>query len=196
MSHLIKQTVRDSINKTVQITCLLTCLLVASCDQQGARMSEAAEKCAKAVHVGALEVADELCTLALGESSGNDLKPALRSERLYRLGTIKRALAKYPEARDLMLQSLAIEENSQEASNPALGERLLELSLIMAGLDRWQEGATYLDRILPVAGQLDEQQQKSLARILGHYAGRLEKLQQAELAARFRDAQTTLQERW
>jgi hypothetical protein len=105
-------------NKRILPACLLTWLLIA-CDGRGARMSEAAEKCAEAVHVGALEVAEELGGIALGDDDGANLEPELRSERLYRLGNIKRALAKYPEARELMMQSLAIEETRGDSGGTA-----------------------------------------------------------------------------
>jgi tetratricopeptide (TPR) repeat protein len=180
-------------SKRILITCLLACLLVA-CDRQAARMDEAAEKCAEAVKVGALLVAEKQCTMALGENKGADLRPELRSERLYRLGNIMRAQAKYLQAQELIMQSLAIEEAQETTDYSMLARRLLEMSLIKAGLGQWQEGAGYLERLLPHTAQLDEQERSSMASILKHYAGRLENLQQAELAARFRDAYASLQQ--
>lgn len=181
-------------NKKVLIVCLLTALS-AACDRQGALMDEAAEKCAKAVTVGSIKVAEDQCTIALGENNGADLKPEIRSERLYRLGNIMRVQAKYPEAQELMLQSLTIEETLSGPDSPAIGTRLLEMSLIHAGQGQWVEGAAYLERVLPLAVQLGEEQQQSLTNTLKHYAGRLEMMQQTDLAARFRDAHVDLQER-
>jgi tetratricopeptide (TPR) repeat protein len=180
-------------NKKILIVCLLTALS-AGCDRQGARMDEAAEMCAEAVTVGALQFAEEQCSIALGENNGADLKPEIRSERLYRLGRIKRTQAKHPEARELMSQSLAIEETLSGPDSPATGTRLLELALIAAGQKQWEEGVGYLERILPLTTQLNDRDQATLARVLRLYAGKLENMQQAEQAARFRDAHAALQE--
>lgn len=180
-------------NKKVLLATQLVLLLVA-CDRQAARMDKAAENCEEAMRIGADEIAEELCTIALGESDGADLKPEIRSERLYRLGHIKRTRAKYPEARSLIAQSLAIEETLSDSDSLALGHRLLEMSLIMAGQGQWEEGATYLERTLPFADQFAEKKQASMANILRHYAGQLEKLQQTEQASRFRAAHAGLTE--
>ena len=181
-------------NKRILIAGLLVFFLV-TCDRQGARMTTAAENCEKAIVVGALEVAEELCTIALGENLGADLKPKLRSDRLYRLGHIQRMQAKYPEAERLIMQSLAIEETLSDHDNLARGHRLLEMSLIKAGLGNWEEGALFLERALPYAMQFSEKEQASMINVLRHYAGKLEQLEQPELAAQFRATVTELESR-
>ncbi|MDH3980646.1 MAG: tetratricopeptide repeat protein [Gammaproteobacteria bacterium] len=176
------------------LTAITLTLLLTACDRQAARMTEAAEKCVEAMRIGADEIAEELCTMALGDNDGADLKPEIRSQRLYRLGHIKRTLAKYPEAQGLIAQSLEIEETLSDSENLARGHSLLEMSLIMAALGQWEQGATFLERALPFAGQFSEEEQASMANILRHYAGQLEKLQQTELASRFRAAHDGLTE--
>ena len=184
----------EYMSKRILIAGMLMFLLVA-CDRQGARMAEAAENCEKAIVVGALEVAEELCTIALGENLGADLKPQLRSGRLYRLGHIKRMQAKYPEAQELITPSLAIEETLSGSDNFSIGQRLLEMSLIKAGLGQWEEGALFLERALTFVGQFGEKEQASMVNVLKHFAGKLEQDEQHGLAARFRTAIMELESR-
>jgi hypothetical protein len=179
-------------NKNVLIAVPLALLLVA-CDRQAARMDEAAEKCVEAFHAGAVELAEELCTTALGDNEGADLEPEIRSERLYRLGHIKRTQAKYPEAQELIAQSLAIEEARAESDSFPVGQRLLEMSLILAGQGQWEEGALFLERALPFAGQFTEKQQVSMTNVLKHFARRLEQAGRTGLAERFRTAAAELE---
>ena len=93
-----------------------------------------------------------------------------------------------------MSQSLAVEETLSGPDSPATGTRLLELALIAAGQKQWEEGVGYLERILSLTTKLNDKDQATLANILRFYAGKLENMQQAEQAARFRDAHAALQE--
>jgi hypothetical protein len=143
--------------------------------------------------VGAIDVAEEQCTIALGNNLGADLKPEVRSQRLYRLGYIKRTRAKYPEARDLITQSLVIEEALSESDSFPVGQRLLEMSLILAGQGQWEEGALFLERALPFAGQFSDKEQVSMTNVLKHFAGRLEQAGRTGLAERFRTVASDLE---
>jgi hypothetical protein len=167
--------------------------MLAACDRQGAHMDKAAENCEKAMVVGAIDVAEEQCTIALGNNLGADLKPEVRSQRLYRLGYIKRTRAKYPEARDLITQSLVIEEALSESDSFPVGQRLLEMSLILAGQGQWEEGALFLERALPFAGQFSDKEQVSMTNVLKHFAGRLEQAGRTGLAERFRTVASDLE---
>lgn len=180
-------------NKKVLVVAPLALLLFA-CDRQGARMDEAAEKCVEALNKGALDAAEQLCTMALGEDNGAGLKPEIRSERLYRLGNIKRAQAKNPEALELMSQSLAIEESLSGPDSPAIGARLLRMALIVAVQRQWDEGVGYVERALSLAAHLEERDQALLDSTLKLYAFHFERTQQPELAARFRAAREALME--
>jgi hypothetical protein len=156
---------------------------LSSCDRQQARMSEAAEKCDQAVHTGALEAAETLCTLALGEQLGVKLKPAIRAERLLKLGKIKRSQANYAEARLLVAEFLSIREDYPGSGNTATASGLLEMSLILAGQKQWTEGARYLLRAISSAGQLDEKDTATLLKTHRLYVGRVEIQQDPALAA-------------
>ena len=179
--------------KKILFVCLLTALSTA-CDRQGARMDEAAEKCVEALNKGALDAAEQLCTMALGEDNGAGLKPEIRSERLYRLGNIKRAQAKYPEALELMTQSLAIEESLSGPDSPATGARLLRMALIIAAQRQWEDGIGYLERTLSLAAHLGEKERATLVNALKLYAMHFERTQQPERASRFRAAREALME--
>jgi tetratricopeptide (TPR) repeat protein len=180
-------------NKKVLVVAPLALLLLA-CDRQGARMDEAAEKCVEALDIGALRAAEELCTMALGEDNGAGLKPEIRSERLYRLGKIKRAQAKYPEALELISQSLAIEESLSGPDSPATGARLLRMALITAAQRQWEDGIGYVERTLSLAAHLEERDRTTLVNALKLYAMHFERTQQPELASRFRAAREALME--
>lgn len=144
-----------------------------------------AETCAVAERNGRLQVAEEACYRALVNVDWGNLGPELKSQRLYNLGRIKRRLAKFSEAEQLFKESLAIEEKLSAPSDPKIGRRLVELSVSLAGQDKWFEGAQYLERVLPVASQFTGQERAYTAEVLNQYSKRLKTMNQAALAERF-----------
>jgi tetratricopeptide (TPR) repeat protein len=165
-----------------------------ACDNTASRLLVDAERCEQVLQEGNLEAAEALCTRALGGADGAGLAPDIRSGRLYQLGRIKRQLSKFTEGEDLLRQSLAIEEELSGPDSAAAGLRLLELSLVLAGQERWEEGARILERALPLTDQLTDKERASMAKVLKHYAGQLEKTGQTGLVSRFRVAAAELGE--
>src|SRR3712207_559004 len=53
----------------------------------------------------------------------------------------------------LFKQSLAIEEKLSIPSDVKIGRRLVELSVSLAGQDKWTEGSHYLARAIPISNQ-------------------------------------------
>jgi tetratricopeptide (TPR) repeat protein len=151
-------------------------------------MDADARDCEKAVSIGALDIAEERCQLALGEDDRDILTPAVRSQRLYNLARIKRQLGKYSEAGELLDESLALEATLSGADSPGVTRRLMEMSLVLAGQGRWQQGAQVLERALPLAHQLPDDERASLGNIIRHYTDRLEKNGQAAQATRLEAA--------
>ena len=175
---------------------LFTGLLVTvlgACDNTASRLLADEERCEQILQEGNLEAAEALCTRALGGADGAGLAPDVRSGRLYQLGRIKRQLSKYTEGEDLLRQSLAIEEGLSGPDSTAVGLRLLELSLVLAGQERWEEGARLLERALLLTDRFTDKERASMAKVLKYYAGQLEKTGQTGLVSRFRIAAAELE---
>jgi len=144
-----------------------------------------AETCAVAESNGKLEVAEQACYRALANVDMGNLGPELKSQRLYNLGRIKRQMSKFSEAESLFKESLQIEEKLSGPGGVKIGRRLVELSVSLAGQDKWSEGAQYLERFLPIADQFSGQQRAYSAEVLMQYSKRLRNTNQQPLAERF-----------
>ena len=166
--------------------------LASACDDAASRLDAEARVCKRALEIGELELAEKHCQLAVGDPADDVLAPQVRSERLYKLASIKRQLTKYNEAADLLGQSLTLEQTLSGSASPQVARRHLEMSLILAGQGQWQDGALLLEKTVPVADQLDDDEQRTLANILKRYAAQLKKSQQTEQAARLLAAAASL----
>jgi len=160
-------------------------LLVSACENESQRSAVYAEKCKEAERKGFLEAAEELCENAWMDVDNNRLGPEIQSQRLYDLGRIKRQSSKYAEAEPLLRQALAIEEAVSGPVSIASGLRRFELSLVMAGQDRWAEGAEILAGILETVDRFPQREKMESANTFKHYASRLRNTDQAELASLF-----------
>jgi len=173
--------------KSLQITAVVSAALLAGCANpvNRATSDHYADTCAIAEQNGRLQVAEEACYRALVNVDWGNLGPELKSRRLYNLGRIKRQLAKFSEAEQLFKESLAIEEELSTPTDPKIGRRLVELSVSLAGQDKWAEGAPYLERMLPIASQFTGQERAYTAEVLNRYSKYLSTTDQAVLADRF-----------
>lgn len=169
--------------------------LASACDNAASRLDAEARICERALEIGELELAEETCQRALGGVGDDVLTPKVRSDRFYRLASIKRQRAKYAEAAELLSQSLALEQTLSEPDGPQVASRHLEMSLILAGQGQWQDGARLLEQTVPMAGQLNEKEQASLVNVLQHYAAQLQKSQQTEQASRLQAAAASLEKK-
>ena len=167
--------------------------LASACDNTASRLDKGARICERALELGELELAEEHCQLALGDADDDVLAPQVRSERLYRLASIKRQLAKYAEAAELLSQSLLLEQTLSGSDSPQVASRRLEMSLILAGQGKWQDGAQLLEQTVPAASLLDEKERASLVNVLQHYAVQLQKSQHIEEASRLQAAAASLE---
>lgn len=166
--------------------------LASACDDAASRLDAEARVCKRALEIGELELAEKHCQLAVGDPADDVLAPQVRSERLYKLASIKRQLTKYNEAADLLGQSLTLEQTLSGSASPQVARRHLEMSLILAGQGQWQDGALLLEQTVPVADQLDDDEKRTLANILKRYAAQLQKSRQTEQAARLLAAAASL----
>ena len=177
------------------ITPMIVLLVMSGgCTSTLSRMNAEARTCEEAVRIGALDIAEETCQRALGEDDKDILTSAVRSQRLYNLARIKRQLNKYPEAGELLGESLTMEETLSGADSPGVTRRLMEMSLVLAGKGQWQQGAQVLERALPLAHQLTDDERASLGNIIRHYTTWLKYNGQNAQAARLEAAAVQLNE--
>jgi len=162
-------------------------LLLCGCDNQAERLVQHEKTCLKALDLGLLEAADEQCTGALGTPGSDSLDPATRSARLFRLGSIKRQRTLYVEAERLMIQTLAIEQESAEPDAFALARRYHELTLALAGQGKWQQGLVYLEKLLPEILHFSADEQKALTNMMKLYVKNLKQAGQAPLVKPLED---------
>lgn len=158
-------------------------------------MDAEARVCARALEIGQLAAAEEACLRALGDTDKDVLAPPLRSQRLYRLASIKRQRAKYGEAAQLLSQSLALEQTLSGPDSPQVARRHLEMALILAGQKQWRQGAQLLERTVPVADRLNENEQAMLVNILRQYATQLQRSQATAQASRLQAAAAGLNQK-
>lgn len=177
-------------NKTLIFLVILINLY--GCDNTAELLAKNAEVCDVAETRGIMDTAEEYCEQALDPAKTSVLSADVRSERLFRLARIKRQLGKFAEGLELVQQSLALEETVSGADSLAVARRQLELSLLLAGLGKWTEGAEVLDKVLSKADQLDENEKASMANILRNYSRQLGNTQQSALASRFSVAANAL----
>lgn len=167
--------------------------LASACDDTASRLAHEAEVCKKAVEIGELELAEKHCQLALGAADDDVLSPQVKSDRLYKLATIKRQRGNYAESSELLIESLALEKNFSGPDSPQVASRRLEMALNLAALGQWLEGARLLEQIVPLDDRLNEKDQFSLRNTLRFYIRRLQKMDQPEQLSRLQTAAAGLE---
>lgn len=193
--YLTMHPIQDMLMKYALITMLAGLLLLAGC----AKMINTAtsdyfiEECVAAEQNARLLDADAICTRAIFNIDWSKQKPEVKSQQFYKLGQMKRQLYKYSEAILLFRESLAIEEEMPNPSDLRIGLRLVELSLSLAGRDKWEEGLLYLERALPIVSQFTGEERKFAAKVLGEYGVRYRKMGEMDVAGKFESAAAALQ---
>ncbi|MEW6562458.1 MAG: tetratricopeptide repeat protein [Pseudomonadota bacterium] len=178
--------------KIAKITLITGALVLTGCANPLNRVTSDnyEETCIAAEQNGRLQVAEEACYRALVNVDLGNLGPKLKSQRLYNLGRIKRQLAKFSEAEQLFRESLAIEEKLSSPTDSKIGRRLIELSVSLAGQEKWSEGAQYLERALSIIPQFSGHERSYTAAVLRQFSKHLSS--QTALAERFENAATSL----
>ncbi len=142
---------------------------------------------------GHLAEAELACTQALDSAIKAGAKDELLSQRQYNLGRIKRMLGKHGEAEALLYkQALATEEAALPRSDARIGQRLVELASALSAQGKWQEGAAYLERSLPVLHKPSDTSRAYAAEVLHQYAKQLQGSPQAALGRRFMETAAIL----
>ena len=161
---------------------LSTVLALCACDNEAERLAHHEKACLTALDHGLLESADSECTKALGDSGLDNLDRHTLSERLFRLGSIKRQRALYAEAVSLVSQTLIIEEQSSNPDVFQIARRHHELTLALAGQENWLEGAVLVEKLLRHIDLFSEKEQKSIINMTRLYVVNLKKNQREEHA--------------
>jgi len=143
------------------------------------------ETCSVAERHGNLGVAEEACYRALVNTYWGNLGDELKSEKLYNLARIKRQLSKFSEAESLLEQSLEIEEARSEVVNEKIGRRLVELSINLAAMGRWEEGALSLERVVPIADQYSGSEKDTIIMVFIEYGKHFSQSEQEKKANQF-----------
>lgn len=165
-------------------TLVLATLLGACKDGTAAAEYERQLKaCSVAEGNGLLDSAVLACNMALTIAADENYAPDQLSGLLFRLGQLERQRGNFQEAESLLQRSLAIEEIRVVSTTKTT--RLIELALILAGQDRWLEGAELMEQATPSLAGLTGRDRKAAADAFKGYSVRLEMLGYAEPAARF-----------
>ncbi|OYO31878.1 tetratricopeptide repeat protein [Janthinobacterium sp. PC23-8] len=187
--------------KTSTISLLCAASLLAGCattsdpaaSSPGLAASSAQHDACNAAELkGQLAEAELACTRALDSAIKAGAKDELLSQRQYNLGRVKRLLGKHVEAEALYKQALATEEAALPRSDARIGRRLVELASALSAQGKWQEGAAYLERSLPVLHKLPDTSRAYAAEVLQQYAKQLQGGAQAALGRRFMETAAIL----
>lgn len=182
-----RRTIEGKFMKTTLVVTFAGALLLVGCANplNRATSDDYAETCKASESNGRLQVAEEACYRALVNVDWGNLGTELKSERLYNLARIKRQLAKFAEAEQLLKESLAIQEKLPSPSEPKIGRRLIELSVNLAAQDKWTEGANILERALPIIPQFTGQERAYAIEVLTQHSKHLKTMNQVALAEQF-----------
>lgn len=148
------------------------------------------EICTAGEKNGVLDAAADACGRALTIATENDYAPEEISALSLRLGRIERQRGRFEAAEVLVRASLELAAQSGESQGVAL--RLVELSLSLAGQDRWSEGITLLERAAPWVRGFAGEDRRAAANVFAGYSRQLGLTGDADTAARFADLASEL----
>ncbi|MDH3621732.1 MAG: hypothetical protein OER91_12625 [Gammaproteobacteria bacterium] len=166
------------------VAALVSVALLSGCGKTRKEFERQLDICAVGENNGVLTAAADACGNALDIARQNDFPPDDISDLEYRLGQIARKQGRFEHAEALVRASLDFE--SQMSDPAGVASRLVELSLSLAGQDRWEKGAELLDRAEPHVRELDGDERSAAANALRGYAAQFGKQGDADAAARFR----------
>jgi len=150
------------------------------------------DACHDAELAGNLLQAETACTQALENAVKAGARDELLSQRQYNLGRIKRLEGKHAEAEALYKQALLTEEAAMPRSEARIGRRLVELASALSAQSKWQEGAGYLERALPLLYKMSATSRTYSIEVLNLYARQLQGGPQAALGRSFMETAATL----
>ncbi len=173
-----------------RVLALLLAATVLACSDR-AQYDNHSAACDAAQRQGLLALAVKACGQAVVAAESAGLPAATKSQALYRLGRLKRQQGKFVQAEALLSRSLGEEATLDTAQ---IGDRLIELSLSLAGQGRWSEGALILQRLITLLDNLPETPRADTVNIIHRYRIQLNKTGRSELASRLEAAAAKLKQ--
>jgi len=128
-----------------------------------------AESCEVFERQGDIQAAEQACYRALVNVDMGNLGAQLKSERLYNLARIKRKVAKFNEAEDLLIESIKIEKELTGPTSIKSGRRLAELSTNLAAQNKWEAGIPAVKQLSSIANKFTGNERNFVKVILIKY---------------------------
>jgi tetratricopeptide (TPR) repeat protein len=174
--------------KVIAIVSILCAIFLSGCANPINRITSDnySDTCGVAEKNRRLDIAEEACYRALVNVDWGNLGPELKSQKQYNLGRIKRQLGKFSEAEQLFKAALKIEQALPKPSTLRVSRRHIELATSLAGQNKWQEGAKYLDLAIPSIPNHSKRERKFLADMLITFSKELQNLGEKHLANHFK----------
>ncbi len=138
------------------------------------------QTCSEAERAGNMQVAAEACYRAYVNVEWGNLGPEAKSEKLYNFGRVLRKSGRYSDAQEALTRSLAEEEKLSGKSSIKSGRRMAELSATYLELNQFEDGAKYLDAVLPITAQYSNSEKQFIAALLYFYGDNLKDAQKAK----------------
>lgn len=127
-----------------------------------------------------MQAAAEACYRAYVNVEWGNLGPEAKSEKLYNWGRVLRKAGHYTDAKEALSKSLAEEEKLSGKNSLKSGRRMAELSATYLELNQFEDGAKYLDAVLPIADQYTEGEKQFIAALLYFYGNNLKDAQKTK----------------
>jgi tetratricopeptide (TPR) repeat protein len=168
------------------LVAFLLILGLGGCDQDSAgnSLDRHVRACSVAERNGLLESAVQACGTALAIAEERGYAPARISRLLYRIARLERQRGRFRQAEKLVRRSLVLITDSGDSE--AVANRLIELSLSLAGQGDWSHGAQLLERASPMLGRSKGPDRKLAANAFRAFGVRLDRMGHAEQAERFK----------
>jgi len=138
------------------------------------------QTCSDAERAGNMQVAAEACYRAYVNVEWGNLGPEAKSEKLYNFGRVLRKSGRYNDAKEALTRSLAEEEKLSGKNSIKSGRRMAELSATYLELNQFEDGAEYLDAVLPITAQYSKGEKQFIAALLYFYGKNLKDIKKAK----------------
>lgn len=176
----------------IKLPIFLFLLIINGCENYSSDYETQMKVCDKGENLGILDTAVEACQNAVLIAEKHNISPTLLSQSLYKLGGLKRKQGEFIDAEKILSRSISLEKQQNNPDNQLIAVSLLELSLSMAGQNKWDEGGDVMKHLTPLISLLSEKEKSITKNTLKHYQIQLKKSEKFELAKRLNKLATQL----
>jgi len=145
-------------------------LIISGCDNYISNYEAEMKVCLKGEKLGLLDTAVKACEKAVKLAETHNFSPELQSQSLYKLGSLKRQQGEFTHAEEILNKIIPLEKTREKPDKQRIAVVLLELSLSLAGQNKWNEGSDIINSLIPLINQLPEQEKLIAKNTLKHYA--------------------------